>query len=149
MITLTGHVAVPLPPEGAFRLFTPVGERDWVSGWDPHFPVPVDDDSAPGTVFVTEAGAAPGAEHPATTWMVVDREPGRRIRYARVVPELHAGTVTVALDGAGDHSDVTVTYELTPLSPGGAERLDAFAAGYPAFLKSWETAISRALRPRS
>jgi hypothetical protein len=37
---LTGRIQVPLPPEEAFRLFTPRGEQDWVHGWRPHFPAP-------------------------------------------------------------------------------------------------------------
>jgi hypothetical protein len=37
---LTGRIQVPLPPEEAFRLFTPRGAQDWVHGWRPHFPAP-------------------------------------------------------------------------------------------------------------
>ena len=45
-MTLTGTLRVPLPADEAFRLFTARGERDWVDGWEPHFPDPVDDDVA-------------------------------------------------------------------------------------------------------
>jgi NADP-dependent 3-hydroxy acid dehydrogenase YdfG len=138
---LTGRLVVPLPPDRAFRLFTPRGEQDWVPGWHPHFPTPAADDTVPGTVFQTNAHGR------ATTWMVVDRIRPRRIRYARVIEGSNAGTVTVTLDGAGEHTDVTVVYELTALSEAGSHQLAEFATGYPAFLQSWQDTIAAFLRP--
>jgi Polyketide cyclase / dehydrase and lipid transport len=137
---LTGTLTVALPPDEAFRLFTPRGERDWVAHWEPRFPAATPDDTEPGTVFQTGT-----ADH-AATWLVLDRDPGRRIRYARVVPGRDAGTVTVRLAGDGDRSEVTVAYELTALSEAGRAHLADFAAGYPAFLASWQDAIAAALR---
>ncbi|WP_067826367.1 SRPBCC family protein [Actinomadura kijaniata] len=136
--TLTGRLTVPLPPEEAFTLFTPRGEERWVEGWRPRFPAPAPDDTAPGTVFET-SHAEP------TTWVVLERRPGRRISYARVTPGVRAGTVTVTLTADGDRrSTVEVTYDLTALTPGAAEDLDRFAADYPAFLRSWQDALTRA-----
>jgi hypothetical protein len=130
---LSGGLRVGLPPSEAFRLFTPVGERDWVHGWDPVFPVPADDDTEPGTVFRTHE----------TVWLVVAREPGRRISYARVTPGVDAGTVSVVLEDTGDAAtDVTVTYELTALKPDAEDGIRAFADGYPDYLRSWESAIA-------
>ena len=136
---LTGTLTVDLPPSQAFRLFTPRGEEDWVAGWRPRFPAPADDDSAPGTVFETDAHGR------TTTWVVVDRTPGHRIRYARVVPGDTAGTVTVELADAGGHSDVTVTYDLTALSASAIEPLRGFAARYPDMLRHWADAIAASL----
>jgi hypothetical protein len=140
MTALTGRFPVELPPDKAFVLFTPLGERTWAAGWDPRFPAATDDDSAPGTVFETAAHAGRTA-----TWIVLDREPGHRIRYARVIPGLDAGTVTVTLDGEGARTAVTVTYELTALSEAGREGLHAFGADYREFLGSWQQAIAAAL----
>ncbi|GAB3966271.1 hypothetical protein GCM10029978_031030 [Actinoallomurus acanthiterrae] len=137
---LTGTIRVGLPPEEAFRLFTPVGERDWVDGWDPRFPVPTEDDTAPGTAFETAAHGR------VTTWVVTAREPGRAVSYARVTPGAQAGTVSVVLDGEdGPGTRVTVTYELTALTEAAQDELRHFAAGYPDFLRSWERAIGVAL----
>ncbi len=134
---LTGNLRVALAPAEAFRLFTPYGERDWVEGWEPRFPERVADDTAPGTVFQTHADGA------ATTWIVLHREPGRSVSYARVREGVHAGTVGVTLARAEHgHSDVTVTYDLTPLTAAAEADLAAFATGYPAFLRSWEDAIA-------
>jgi hypothetical protein len=138
---LTGRLTVALPPDKAFRLFTPRGEQDWVPGWKPHFPAPASDDTAPGTVFETHAHG-----HTAT-WVVVDRAWGQRVHYARVIPRMQAGTITVTLDNGNGHTNVTVTYELTALSEDGEQRLREFAAGYRAFIQSWQDAIA-ALPPR-
>lgn len=136
---LTGRLTVALPPEEAFRLFTPRGEADWVDQWEPHFPVPTVDDTAPGTVFETHAHGQ------TTTWVVVDRTWGRRIRYARVIPNDNAGTVTVTLDDVHGQSEITVSYELTALTDAASRALDEFAVHYPAFLQSWHEAIAAAL----
>jgi hypothetical protein len=149
---LTGTLRVALPPAEAFGLFTARGEERWVEGWAPRFPGPVDDDTAPGVVWETGSasgppdhpdGAGPG-EH--TIWLVLDTEPGRRIRYARVTPHDRAGTVEVTLADAPDGgSDVTVTYVLTALTPAADEALAAFAADYDDFLAGWATLIERHL----
>lgn len=138
---LSGTVRVALPPREAFVLFTPRGEEKWVPGWRPRFPVAVSDDTAPGTVFETAAHGE------VTTWVVLDRDPGRRISYARVTPGSRAGTVAVLLDAdaGGRHSLVRVAYSLTALTVDGDRELVDFAAAYPAFLASWEQAIGEFL----
>ncbi len=133
---LTGRIQVALPPGEAFRLFTPRGERDWAHGWHPHFPAPAPDDSEPGTVFETSAHGQQ------TVWLVTGREPGKRVSYARVTPGDQAGTVTVTLSPAGQHSEVEVTYELTALTSLAGHKLAEFADGYPAYLRSWQDAIA-------
>jgi hypothetical protein len=137
--TLTARIQVPLPPGEAFRLFTPRGEQDWAEGWHPHFPAPAPDDTEPGTVFVTDAHG----QH--TIWVVTDRQPGRRISYARVTPGDRAGTVTVTLSPAGPHTEAEVTYQLTALTGAAAGKLGEFADGFPAYLQSWQDAITAVL----
>ncbi len=134
--TMTGRIRVALPPGEAFGLFTASGERLWVEGWEPRFPGPVDD-TEPGVVWETGHGGD------RTVWLVLDREPGRRVSYARVTPGDRAGTVTVVLDAAPDGgSEVTVTYVLTAFTPEADGTLARFADGYDAFLAGWETAIA-------
>jgi hypothetical protein len=137
---LTGRIQVPLPPGEAFRLFTPRGEQDWAHGWHPSFPAAAPDDTEPGTVFETSAHG----QH--TIWLVTDRQPGTRISYARVTPGDQAGTVTVTLRAAGPHSEVEVTYQLTALTGPARDKLGEFADGYPAYLQSWQDAITAWLR---
>lgn len=137
---LTGRIQVDLPPGEAFRLFTPRGEQDWAQGWQPRFPAPAEDDAEPGTVFETRAHG----RH--TIWLVTDREPGRRISYARVTPGDQAGTVTVTVTSSGTRSEVEVTYQLTALTSAAGHHLRDFADTYPAYLQSWQDAITAWLR---
>jgi hypothetical protein len=144
---LTGRILVDLPPGEAFGLFTPRGEQNWAHGWHPQFPAPAPapapDDTEPGTVFETDAHG----QH--TIWLVTGRQPGQRISYARVTPGDQAGTVTIVIDEAGRHSEVEITYQLTALTASARHALDEFAAGYPAYLQSWQDAITAWLHHRS
>lgn len=137
-VHLIGEVLVDLPPRQAYTYFTPEGERTWAGGhWDPQYPAGLTDDTAVSTVFVTGP----------TTWIVLDAEPGRFVRYARTTPGDRAGLVSVSLIGTPDQTRVTVTYTLTALNEAARTGLDEFAAGYPAFLASWQDAIAASLGP--
>ncbi|WP_300612685.1 hypothetical protein, partial [Trebonia sp.] len=105
-------------------------------GWHPAFPAPAPDDTEPGTVFETSAHGRP------TIWLVTDRQPGQRISYARVTPGDQAGTVTITVSAAGRHSEVEVTYQLTALTGPASRKLREFADEYPAYLQSWQDAIT-------
>jgi hypothetical protein len=63
-----------------------------------------------------------------------------------VTPGDQAGTVTVTVSPAGQHSEVEVTYELTALTSLAGRKLAEFADGYTAYLRSWEDAITALLR---
>ncbi|HEY9241714.1 MAG TPA: hypothetical protein VIP48_07015 [Streptosporangiaceae bacterium] len=141
-VRCAGTVRLPPGIAAPLDLFTPEGERAWAAGWDPSYPAPAGDGSEPGTVFLTGHGPHPG------TWIVASREPGRSIRYSRVIAGQDAGTVTVTLDSSDPASgtQVTVSYDLTALSEPGAAHLAEFAASYPQFLASWEQEIAAALR---
>jgi hypothetical protein len=129
-VVCSGEIRVALPPEDAIELFTAEGERRWAGPeWNPVYPA--DDDS----VFVTEAH---GHE---TVWLTVERSALVR-RYARVVPGVDAGLVTVRCRAEDAGTLAEVTYELTALTPDGDARLHHFAAGYDAFLAGWERAIA-------
>jgi hypothetical protein len=121
---LIGTIHVPLPPDKALELFTPEGERDWVPGWEPRH--------HSHTVFATGHGGSD------TLWVITDHEP-RRMRYARVTPGVHAGTVEVRCHPDGEDTRADVTYDLTALSP---NALDPFVAGFDAMLAEWERMIA-------
>jgi hypothetical protein len=123
---LSGTIHVPLPPDEAIALFTPEGERAWAPGWNPHHHSP--------TVFATDHGGTD------TLWVITDHEP-RRLRYARVTPGVHAGTVEICCQPDGDDTRADVTYDLTALS---LDALDPFAAGFNRMLAEWERMIAEA-----
>jgi hypothetical protein len=137
---LTGRINFSLPPGEAFHLFTPRGEQAWAHGWQPRFPARASDDTEPGTVFETDAHG----QH--TIWLVTGREPGRRISYALVTPGDRAGTVTITITGAAGCSEVEVTYHMTALTTAADHELREFADRYPAYLQSWQDAITASLR---
>jgi hypothetical protein len=134
---LEGALHVALDPEHALHLFTPVGERLWVNGWEPRFPAGErGDGTETGTVWLT---AAEGRE---TVWSVVDRDE-RAVRYSRSTPGFWAGLVEVSVDLAeGGGSRVTVVYRLTALSAEGEAALDDFAAAYDDFIAEWERLVA-------
>ena len=138
-VVCRGTVRVPLPPDRALGLFTPRGERAWAEGWAPVFPAEDADDTAPGTVFVTDADDGGQA-----IWLVAHRG-DRVLRYARAIPGRWAGTVEVRCEPAGARTAAEVTYDLTALDPAQRPRLQEFAAGYAAFLGEWEREIAAAL----
>ena len=140
---LSGLVRVPAGIAAPLSLFTPRGERAWAEGWDPRFPAPAADDSEPGTVFETAHGQQ------TATWVVCGREPGRSIRYARIIPGQDAGTITVSLSRQPGWAGpvATVSYDLTALAEEAASRLARFAADFPQFLRHWERAIAAMASP--
>jgi hypothetical protein len=141
---LTGRFTVNLAPDKAFNLFTPRGEEAWAAGWEPSFPVPTEDDSAPGTVFETNAHGR------RVIWVVVESARPYRIRYSQLRPGDRAGTVDVSLeDLGGGTSEVTVTYHLTPLTAAAQPELDYFAISYSEFLAGWAKAIATQMDARS
>ena len=79
-------------------------------------------------------------------WVVVRREPGEVIEYARVTPGDRAGLVRVVCSAEeNDITAATVTYELTALTPDANAALDEFAQQYPEFLEHWHRAIEHAM----
>jgi len=138
-----GQLSLPLTVAEAVPLFTPEGERRWAgSAWDPVYAIPdaAGHGSAPGTVFTTESDGG------AAIWIVLDRrEDG--ISYARVAPGRIAGTITVscAQAAAPDQTRVTVSYDVTSLSPEGAAFARQLEAEYDEFLESWRREILAAL----
>jgi hypothetical protein len=135
----TGHFTLPLGVEGAIPLFTPEGERRWAgSSWDPTYAIPeeVEDDSAPGTVFTTESDGG------TATWIVLERRQDG-IRYARVAHKRIAGTidVTCVRAASSNETEVTVTYDVTSLSPEGTAFVKELEATFDAFLDGWRDHI--------
>jgi hypothetical protein len=139
LVSVVGTIHIPQRGHEAFALFTPRGERGWAHDWEPQFPVSVDDDSEPGTVFHVVHGSA------RSVWIVCRRDDERLIQYARLIPGKNAGTVTVTLEEHGSGSLVAVEYRLTPLTSQADSELTAFVAHYPAFLQEWERSISAIL----
>jgi hypothetical protein len=128
-----GPVRVPLPPDRALPLFTPQGERGWVPGWEPAFPGGDPSATAPGTAFTTNQQ---------TVWVIAGRS-ADTMRYARITPGVHAGTVEVRCEADGGATRAHVTYDLTAL--GDPAPLERFDAEFESMLAEWERLIAAAL----
>jgi hypothetical protein len=104
----------------------------------PDLPIPeaVEDDSAPGTVFTTESDGG------MATWIVLERRVDG-MRYARVAHDRIAGTIDVTcLPGmSSSETEVTVTYDVTSLSPEGMAFVKELEACFDTFLDSWRQEI--------
>jgi hypothetical protein len=142
--TRSATIRLDAPPERAFGMFTPLGERAWAQGWDPEFLHPLDGDACEGSVFITRAG---GVE---TIWTTIAHDPPRRAAYSRVTPGLHAVIVEVRLrpsEDGGTRADVS--YAFTALTSAGNDAVVEMVDGFGGWMEEWETSINRALASQS
>jgi hypothetical protein len=125
-LTLNGTLADAVP------LFTAEGERRWVEGWDPWFPLR-DHVHERGEVWTTTAGSR------TTIWVTVERRVDGAL-FARVTAGVTAGLVEVScgpgLDGT---TDVDVTYDLTALSEEGRDAIAHLRDGFGEMLATWQS----------
>lgn len=135
-------IELAVEADAAFPMFTPLGEIDWVEGWEPEFLHPADGATGDGMVFRTRHD---GEE---TLWACVDWRPAeRRVRYVRVTPGSRFAFVAVAVEAIGARRcRVRVDYTTTALSPAGAETMAAVTPErFRAGIEGWRTALERCL----
>ncbi len=136
----TGTFALHLPLGHVFPLFSPEGERAWVTGWDPEYLHPLHPSNDPGTVFRTTHGDEK------TIWLVLQYDPHLAVaQYGCFTPRSRVGTVLVNCQGDGpDHTRVTVTQSLTGLTRAGNATLKQLtAASYADLMTAWQASITR------
>lgn len=139
-VRASGSFRLELEPEAAFNLFTAAGEESWVPDWRPLFlgePNP----QRPGLVFITTVSSEQ------TIWTVLESDRDRgRLAYSRVTPGSRAGTVTVALAEDSGGTIVTVTYDLTALSPAAeADLAQYLPAKFESMMLHWRDLINASL----
>jgi hypothetical protein len=129
-------IAVALPLEIAFMLFTPAGEELWVDGWQPEYLHPAGGRTEAGMVFTTGAGAE------FTIWTLTDfdRE-AHRSRYVRCTPGTRLAVVEVACSAGASHTRVHVRYTVTALAEDAS--LEAYEGErFAAMIDGWAQAIA-------
>ena len=139
-VTRTGSFELSIKPADAIGLFTAEGERSWLPGWVPEYPEDGAGHDAAGTVFIRRDQGG------VQTFIVVENGPLVR-RYARITDNVAAGTIEVTCESAGEGAIVRVTFDLTALSPEGAEWLDSFDSGYDAMMTVWRDWITASELP--
>ncbi len=134
------------PREEVFPLFSPLGEKQWVPGWDPTFHYPRSGELVKGAVFTTSREGEPD-----TIWTVMEFEPLEfRVKYARVTPGSRVAVVEVQCEeAAGGATRAQVSYTFTGLSEEGNTYLAEFdEAHYRDYIESWRPAIDEFLEER-
>ena len=137
-VSRTGSFELDMTPEYALPLFTALGEKLWISIWDPI--ILNGDGYEEGTLWVT-------VNHGHTTyWYVSDYDTdAKHAQYVRVTPDANSGTVDVSVtpDGKGG-SIVTVSYQLTGLSEAGNKGVQELLeeANYAAMMEEWRSMIN-------
>lgn len=143
-VVRTEVIVLPASPDRVFPLFTPVGEKLWVEGWDPEIVYPTSGIAEEGMVFTT-----PGHGGSDSFWAMTEfDERDLRVTYARFTPDSDMCTVAVRCEpGPGGDTRARVTYTLTSLTDRGKEYLaeDFSEKSYRKRMAAWEEAIARCL----
>jgi hypothetical protein len=138
----SGRISVAGEIERVFRLFSPLGERAWVPGWEPELLDPPGMEWTEGLVFRTREQAGD------VLWIVsrLDRA-AHRVAYHRVEPERHVARVEVACRSVAARSvAATVTYSYVGLSERGNRDIAAMTArAYEEKLSRWTQGITACL----
>jgi hypothetical protein len=142
-LTLTGRVAVSGGLDEIFPLFSPLGERLWVPGWDPELLHPAGAEWEEGMIFRTEEERGPAV------WVVsrLQRE-AHRVRYHRVEPGRYVACIEVVCRAAGaGMTEATIAYTFVGLSDAGNRDIAAMSeTEYVEKMARWERWI-RERRP--
>lgn len=132
---LTGALSCGGPIERVFELFSPLGERAWVPGWDPELLHPPDVAWAQGQIFRTRE------EWGEAIWVVtrLDRE-AWQVEYHRVEPQRYVARVRVGCTRlAPGRTAVDVAYAFVGLSPAGNEEIRAMTdEAYAGKMQRWQ-----------
>jgi hypothetical protein len=141
----TGNFDLDCDADTAFPLFSPEGEREWVSVWDPEPVFPDQITFARDTVFREGKGADQAL------WTIVDVDwQIHRAEYVRLAPASHSGHIIVEVESTGSsRCRVGVKYVITAFGEDHARLLDAFSeAAYAAKMREWRQRIATCLASR-
>jgi len=145
-VEFTGRFVVPAPIETAFDLFSPLGERRWVPGWNPELLHPPGEPWVRGQIFRTqeEAGDA--------VWIVTTlRRDEHEVEYHRVESRRYVARVRVKCTATVDQrTEVSTSYGFIGLTAEGNDVIAAMTGeSYAEKMKRWERWISEYLSQQS
>ena len=136
-IVLGGSFTLPLSPEAAFPFFSPLGEKLWVTGWDPELIHPPGVEWERGLVFRTRE------ERGEAIWVVTALDRAQhQVEYHRVESGRYVARVDVACAARGAGCEVRVTYTFIGLSDVGNQDIAAMSpAAYEEKMARWKAWI--------
>ncbi len=139
----TGVQTWDAAPARILPLLTPLGEKAWAVGWEPHLRWQAPG-SAEGTLFVTSQGGAVE-----TVWVLHLFDAAQlHVAYVHLTP----GSLVVELSLhlaplADDRTHALVRYTFTALSALGNARIaEVTEAHFAALMRDWETELNHFLR---
>ena len=114
-LTLKGSFNLSRPPDAVFRLFSPLGEKDWVPGWNPEILYPVGATWEEGLIFRTQEERGGNV-----VWIVNKLDPASHlVVYHRVESDRYVARITVRCAAAGARTEVLTEYTFIALSEKG------------------------------
>jgi hypothetical protein len=144
-IELEGGFSVAGPVDSVFELFSPLGEKAWVPGWDPELIHHPGVSWERGLVFRTRE------ERGEAIWIVTALDRRRHeVEYHRVEPGRYVARVSVACSArGGGETDVRVSYAFVGLSPAGNEDIAGMSReSYEEKMRWWQGWIAGHLADR-
>ena len=133
---LSGSFELNIDADRAFPLFTALGEKLWVPGWNPEMVVPESGQLEQDQVFLTGEGAEQ------TLWYVSQLSLEQRdVHYIRVTPGSRVARVHVCVTPTSSGCRVDVTYVWTVLGPGGGEIVREAAEQYEDMMGQWKSLV--------
>lgn len=139
-IELQGAFRLPVSQEAAFELFSPLGEKSWVPGWNPELIHPPGVDWERGLIFRTRE------ERGEAIWMVTALDRGRHeVEYHRVEAGRTVARVSVRCSAEGGvETEVVVRYVFVGLSETGNQDIAQMSAGdFEQKMRRWQEWIHR------
>jgi hypothetical protein len=127
----------------ATPLFGPVREAEWAPTWKPRFIHPAEGGQREGAVFT--ATSADGKER---LWLLTAYAPNDgRVEYVLITPGFTANQIKIrVLPDGGNHSQATITYRHSALSPEGNQEVAKLDARWAEQQRAhWETSINAVL----
>lgn len=137
--TFAGRVEVAADPDSAFGLFTPLGEKRWIEGWNPEIVYPTGAEMAEGMIWRTRT------DDREDVWIVSRYDPtAHEVCYYRVEPGRMVARIDVRCREIADScTEVTVFYMHTALSEAGNDAIAAMTEeDYAAKMRRWQEAIA-------
>ncbi|MGD0038036.1 MAG: hypothetical protein ABSC53_12190 [Bacteroidota bacterium] len=140
--SFTGRLHLNGSVERVFPLFSPIGEKQWVPGWDPEILHPSGSFWEEGLIFRTseESGTA--------IWIVSNLDiSAHRVRYHRVEPTHYVARIDVTCDVVSiGVTDVSTVYKFVGLSEEGNNAINLMTEEeYAAKMVRWTTWLERCL----
>jgi hypothetical protein len=141
-VRLAGRIQLDGPIDRVFGLFSPLGERLWVPGWDPELLHPRGVEWAAGLIFRTRE------EQGEAIWIVtrLDRS-AHEVEYHRVEPGRYVSRVAVRCTALAPNStEASPEYEFIGLSDSGNAEIAAMdEESYAAKMARWRQWINEHL----